>query len=478
MREEEQERMANIPNNIYFGEQYINLGVIGDGAIGKCYLINEYQSNTKRVIKVIKESKVWDNINAKAKKLLEIEHNNIVKVLRVEDINGYHCIIQEYVAGNGLDTLGKESKVTVKICLRILEDILSALQYMQINDLSHKDIKPSNIIYDATIEKATLVDLDYTMIENEHYKKFFGTIKYSAPEQVMKNETSIGADCYSLGLVLCYLLIGDIPFSVDIRNNNRLILERLQSVLVKDYEQQAYIGKRLFELLKSMLVFDSHKRKNVVDILKLVKEIKNECTDAEMDVILRDTNYIFPREKKEIYNQISLIEKTFAYVATTAEISLCNSVTEVDVTSKRAKERVKKESSNNKRKGSYRSQLVAEYDNILLQAQIAFGLWVAAVVMCFLIVILSLFFVAKGRYIQGAMVAVLDAFVVAIQKIFYVREDHYRKLVDQKLKHLEDGDSLEYVFEKAEYLDDPIARNREAMKLLKRIKEYSKSDSK
>ena len=62
---------------------------------------------------------------------------------------------------------------------------------------------------------------------------------------------------------------------------------------------------------------------------------------------------------------------------------------------------------------------------------------------------------------------------MAIQKLFNIREDYYRKLMEQKIKHLETGDYLEYAFEKIEKLHSLEVQDREILELIKTIKEHA-----
>ena len=123
---------------------------------------------------------------------------------------------------------------------------------------------------------------------------------------------------------------------------------------------------------------------------------------------------------------------------------------------------------------TYRAKLMAEYDNILLQAKISFALWMTSILICFGMIITSMILLIRGAYIQGIATAVLDAFVIAIQKLFNIREDHYRAMVERKIRHLEAVDSWDYAFERAGYVEDPKERISAALKILREIKENTK----
>ena len=201
---------------------------------------------------------------------------------------------------------------------------------------------------------------------------------------------------------------------------------------------------------------------------------------SSTNVVLRDTHTLERIEPWSVFPATSLIETTVVGIATSIPPFIHFRRDDITENSKDHTERnsVVNEDVNKigRHDGTYRSKLMKEYDNILLQAKISFGLWVVSILICFAMVIVAMCLIIKGEYFQGIITAVLDAFVLAIQKLFNIREDHYRKMVEQKMKHLEDGDYLEYVFEKAKMFENPKDRNREAIELLKQIKECTKSN--
>lgn len=457
-----------IPDDFNLGNHYKILKPIGNGAIGKCFLVTDTRNDREKVVKVIKNRELWEALSNSANFLTKINHKNIVKTIEIETLNGFPCIIQEYVSGYSLDVLALHHPITLGVCAQILEDILSALQYMNNLGIAHKDIKPSNIIYDSHQNKATLVDLDYVVINSNNYRKFLGTIKYSAPEQALQNYTSIKSDCYSLGLVLCYLITGKVPFSVDLNTRNNLVRQHLKNSLESNPVYPCPALEKLLSLIDSLLLYDFNKRITIDDAVDLVAEIKKIVSESSGDIVLREEHnkkYVEPWSNSPA---ISLIETTVVGIITS--IPPIKHFGENDI----VRGNVEKEHSKEQLGDTYRSILMKEYDNILQQAKISFSLWVISILICFAMVIVAVCLIIRGEYIQGIITAVLDAFVVGIQKLFNVREDHYRTMVEQKMKHLEYGDYLDYAFEKANVFENPKDRNREAMVLLKQIKETTK----
>ena len=128
----------------------------------------------------------------------------------------------------------------------------------------------------------------------------------------------------------------------------------------------------------------------------------------------------------------------------------------------------------NQKSSVYQKQLLKEYDNILFEAKMSFGLWVLSIIICFVLIFIIIYLLINEKYIQGICSAVLDCFVLAIQQLFKIREDHYRKMVEQKIEHLKNIDYLEYFYEKNKDIDNNIEkRNAEVIKLSDKINKYT-----
>lgn len=465
----------HIPNNIILGKQYKDAKLIGDGAIGKCLLVTDTCDNKEKVIKIIKNYKLWEALSNNANSLKEISHKNIVKTLDVKILNGYPCIIEEYVSGCNLETLALTHPITLSICVQILEDILSALQYMNDLGISHKDIKPSNILYDPQHSKATLVDLDYAVLSEKTQGKFLGTIKYSAPEQTLQNYTSIKSDCYSLGLVLCYLIIGQLPFLFDLNKRDDIIKQQLEKRIKSNSAYPCTVLEKLYTLITALISYDYNTRITIGDAVDSIAEIKDIISKSSTDVIFDTAQSTELNASWSEFTTTSIIEKTVVSIATSIppinDLRWDDSFITPNYPTKISSSISEDKPKEDRHDGTYRPKLMQEYDNILLQAKISFGLWVTSILICFAMIIIAMCLIISGNYIEGIITTVLDAFVLALQKLFNIREDHYRKMVEQKMKHLEDGDYLEYAFEKARIFENPTDRNREAMMLLKQIKE-------
>lgn len=81
-----------------------------------------------------------------------LHHQNIIKIkdLFIEEVKGKSYYVMEYLNLKSLDhLLRKQKRLTEKEVVPIISQILLAVQYMHKQGISHRDLKPKNIMIDT-----------------------------------------------------------------------------------------------------------------------------------------------------------------------------------------------------------------------------------------------------------------------------------------------------------------------------------------
>ncbi len=132
------------------------------------------------------------------------------------------CILRQYVEGKPLDKLPVPAAKDVarSICAQLC-GVLSYL-HNQTPPIIHRDIKPQNVII-SDDGKISLIDFGISRVFNKSARGdtvAFGTQAFAPPEQYGFSQTDCRSDIYSLGVLLCWLLTGNV--SLETLGNSHL----------------------------------------------------------------------------------------------------------------------------------------------------------------------------------------------------------------------------------------------------------------
>jgi serine/threonine-protein kinase len=153
-----------------------------------------------------------------------VDHPNILPLYRAGESNGVLYIAMRFVPGGDLSSVAdREGPLPGERAAFLLTPIAAALDAAHAAGLVHRDVKPANILIDASpgrtdhpylsdfgLAKSTSGSVDLTGAG-----QFFGTLGYAAPEQISAERVGPRADQYALGCVAFTVLTGSPPFAGD-----------------------------------------------------------------------------------------------------------------------------------------------------------------------------------------------------------------------------------------------------------------------
>lgn len=144
---------------------------------------------------------------------IQLDHPGIARTIGWEPIPGIgEAIVMEYVDGQELRNWLESDKARSKReRLNVAKQLAEAISYIHSLGISHRDLKPDNILITHKGNNAKIIDFglgdgdDFLV-----YKQSAGTPSYGAPEQTSGKEyiAATGADIYSLGKILRLLRPG------------------------------------------------------------------------------------------------------------------------------------------------------------------------------------------------------------------------------------------------------------------------------
>jgi serine/threonine protein kinase len=152
-----------------------------------------------------------------ARSAARLQHPNIVSVYDSDRDGDVAFLVMEYIQGDDLKHhLDKGVRYSLEQSLKMIRDLLSALDYAHRQGIIHRDIKPANLLIEPG-GRVKLTDFGVARIQDSGdatrtQGTMVGTLKYMSPEQVQGQKIDARADLFSVGVVLYQLLTDKRPF--------------------------------------------------------------------------------------------------------------------------------------------------------------------------------------------------------------------------------------------------------------------------
>ena len=213
------------------------LEILGKGGMGIVYRAEDRADGSIVAVKVTRPEMldnpaVLQRFRREARLWAQVQNPYVARLLEVNEDQGVHYLVMEYVRGQSLaQLLTERGRLDETTALTILADAARGLIDAHERGIVHRDVKPENILLtrrldaDATAFAAnepTVKLLDFGLArEVEQHESLrvtqgdtrVGTPLYMAPEQCDgRRPITPGTDVYALGVNLFHMLAGRPPF--------------------------------------------------------------------------------------------------------------------------------------------------------------------------------------------------------------------------------------------------------------------------
>jgi serine/threonine protein kinase len=193
---------------------YEILTPLGEGGMGQVWKARDTRLNRFVAIKT-SHKRFSERFEREAQAIAALNHPNICSLYDV----GPDYLVMEYVEGKPL-----EGPVPLDQALLLAGQILDALDAAHRKGITHRDLKPGNIMLGPNGVKV----LDFGLAKMEHAPSpagvtqtmpltgegsLLGTLQYMSPEQIEGQEADARSDIFAFGLVLYELIAGKRPFT-------------------------------------------------------------------------------------------------------------------------------------------------------------------------------------------------------------------------------------------------------------------------
>lgn len=146
------------------------------------------------------------------RELLAYRSSRLPMIYEVASEEDRNLVLEEYIEGDNMGTLLKESLFTPKETRKIVRDLCLALWVLHSMGAVHRDVKPENVMLRGG--EAVLIDFDAARFykeESDSDTRILGTTGFAAPEQYGLSQSDTGADIYALGVLINIMLTGSHP---------------------------------------------------------------------------------------------------------------------------------------------------------------------------------------------------------------------------------------------------------------------------
>jgi len=204
---------------------------IGAGGMGEVYLAEDTKLRRKVALKFLPEEQTRDNavlqqFTQEAQAAAQLQHPNIITVHEVNEYQNIPFISMSYIEGQSLREFANKRSLAIAEIIEIGIQIARGLAAAHDNGITHRDLKPGNLMIDshgsvkildfglAVLSDTTSnQDPDNTITNNPLAKKIAGTIPYMAPEQLLGKDISNLVDVFAFGTIMHELITGTHPFA-------------------------------------------------------------------------------------------------------------------------------------------------------------------------------------------------------------------------------------------------------------------------
>ena len=265
-------------NRILMSE-LILLKLIGEGAQSKVY--EGYYNRSHCAIKILHNID-YKSFMSELVILSHLNHPSIPKFYGIVFDDKNISIVTEYIKGENLDHL-KLFDLNYDTKMKIIKDIGNVLEYMHVNHMIHRDLKPGNIIIDNNYN-IHLIDFGIAKIcanKKNVMTSTKGTLNYLAPESfevknLTENEEVISivspkVDVWAFGCLVSYIFSGEIPWEKELNGNNSLAYYK-NLINQKNFPIPSSISDdhKICELIRLCTIIDENRRISMTEVNDII----------------------------------------------------------------------------------------------------------------------------------------------------------------------------------------------------------------
>jgi len=300
-------------SEVVFLDRYEVIEEIGCGGMSRVFKAHDRKQDRMVAVKVlhphllsenkIRKKKPEKRFQQEFKATMALAHLNIVAVFdHGETAEGLPFMVMEYIDGPSLEQIFKDQgRLKLSHFMTIFYQVCSALSHAHIRGVTHRDVKPSNIMLVKTAQNVELVKLlDFGIAKIEPHGEetpqkltqtgdVFGSPYYMSPEQCKGSALDARSDIYSLGCVMYQAVTGKRPFEGDNAYKTIYMHVNIKATPFGVARPESTIPQELEHIIMKCLEKEPHMRYQTAQALSLDLQKLARGDRDEEDYITKQT---------------------------------------------------------------------------------------------------------------------------------------------------------------------------------------------
>ncbi len=209
--------------NTFVDQKYTIFSSIGKGEFGHVLRAEHKQTKIPYAIKVIDLTEdIKESSQQELKILKTVKHKYVVRLYdMIKTSRRLYLVMDLATGGELMDRICLLGNFDECDATRVLSMILDGLRYLHSVGITHRDLKPQNILYYHPGADSKIIITDFglsTMCDSSRspanylMKTDCGTIEYMAPEVITRALYTNAVDMWSMGVITYIVLSGRLPF--------------------------------------------------------------------------------------------------------------------------------------------------------------------------------------------------------------------------------------------------------------------------
>jgi len=277
---------------------------LGEGGMGVVYLARDDRLERTIALKVLPDEFSRDENRrnrflAEARAASALKHPNITHIYQVGEDGDTLFIAMEHVEGSDLTSSVARAPLESTEVVRIGVQLADALADAHEAGITHRDIKPGNIMLTP---RGQVKVLDFGLaklrmalgdgIDDEAVTQtmtqpglVMGTVRYMSPEQALGKDVDPRSDLFSVGIVLYELATGEPPFKGETPTETITKITRDQPAPVQTFN--ADVPDELERIIRKCLEKDPDRRyQSARDLMVDLRNLKRDTQSGSTSTVI------------------------------------------------------------------------------------------------------------------------------------------------------------------------------------------------